>query len=186
MTGANSDQSAKLRQLMIEAQKGDKKAYTQLLTEISKIVKAFLSSRISSPEVAEDVSQEVLMSIHNARHTYDPNMAFSPWMFTIARHKMIDYFRKNGRLRSREILDDETTLMMAAAESHFDTVDKEELTNFVDRLPEKQRNVVKLLKLQEYSVKEVASNLNMTESAVKVTAHRAYKSLRVKLEGLYS
>lgn len=186
MSEKEKDQDQKLRQLMTNAQNGDKKSYESLLREVSKIVGAFLAKRIHSPQAAEDITQEILISIHRAMHTYDPDMPFSPWMFSIARHKMIDYFRKQGRLSKNEVTDDETALMLAAAEVHFDPLEKERIRVAVSNLPKKQMQVVDLLKLEEFTVKEVAVKLDMTESAVKVSAHRAYKALRQMLEDCYS
>ena len=49
-------------------------------------------------------------------------------------------------------------------------------------LPDNQRQVIELLKFEELSVAEVADRLGMTESNVKVTAHRGYRALRRRIE----
>ena len=110
---------------MISSLNGDKLAYEKLLKECATIIGAFLKTRVNSQESAEDIVQESLIAIHKAKHTFDPSKAFAPWLFSIARHKMIDYFRKHGRISKAEISDDETLLMYASAESYFDSIELE-------------------------------------------------------------
>jgi RNA polymerase sigma-70 factor (ECF subfamily) len=173
-----------LRNLMILAQNGDKNAYKSLLKESSILIERFLRTRVSDVSAREDILQETLIGLHKAKHTYDPDKSFSSWFFAIARHKMIDYFRKTGRQGRHEILDDDIILMYAAAEEEVDSDELEFIREKVSKLPGKQRQVIELLKLNEFTVKEVAEKLGMSESAVKVTAHRAYKILRVSLKEL--
>lgn len=180
-----SDHKDKWSKLMYEAQKGNKQSYNQLLREISKVISAFIRTRIKDKDMAEDITQEVLISIHKARHTYDSDRTFSSWMFAIAKYKLIDHLRKAQRTTKNEVSDDGFIDNMVTLESD-DGMEllREELHLAIEKLPEKQRNAVKLLKLEGHSIKEVAETTGMTESAVKVTAHRAYKALRKKLVGV--
>ncbi len=182
---SSEDRNAHWSDLMAKAQKGDKAAYQQLLREIQKVLLAFIKSRLPDTTSAEDIVQDILIGIHNSRHTYDPSKSFSTWMFSIARYKFIDHARKWARTDKRHV-DGEEILETIAAESDQEEESplKDELLEAVSKLPEKQRKTVTLLKLEGFSVKEVSQKTGMSESAVKVTAHRAYKTLRKKLAWL--
>ena len=165
---------------MQKAQEGDHSSYEILLKEFSSAVRAFYSRRINHAETVEDLVQESLMGIHRARHTYDSAQSFASWAFAIARYKMTDYFRKRERVYSKEvgIEDMEQTF---GAEDEQEQELSEELEKALSALPQKQRQTIEALKIQGKSVREVSKELQMSESAVKVTAHRGYKSLRERL-----
>lgn len=165
--------------LMQAAQNGDAVAYRQLLGEISPVIKRFLRSRLFSDTALDDLLQEILLAIHTARHTYRPEQPFQHWMFGIARHKLIDYFRKQGRLNAREVSgDDLVTFMSDPANTPEEALSYKDIHQALTQLPDKQRRVMVLTKIEGYSMAEAAAKLGMTETAVKVTAHRAYKRLK--------
>ena len=68
-------------------------------------------------------------------------------------------------------------------ETSRDEIDVEAIHAAVALLPERQREVIEALKFQDQSVREAAGRLRMTESAVKVTAHRGYQALKRLLRG---
>lgn len=166
-------------QLMVAAQKGDQAAYRRLLSEITPAMKAFLRTRFFSHEHAEDVVQEILLAIHTVRHTYRPEQPFRNWMYGVARHKMIDYLRKLGRQKANEISNDELVTFLAdKANNPEEALSGKDLEEALLTLPEKQQKVLRLTKLEGYSMAEAAEKLGMSESAVKVTAHRAHKKMK--------
>jgi RNA polymerase sigma-70 factor (ECF subfamily) len=81
-----SEREDKLSALMKKAQEGDQIAYQSLLEECAVMIWEFAMRRLSKSDSTEDVAQETLMSIHRARHTYDPSRPFTPWMYAIAQH----------------------------------------------------------------------------------------------------
>jgi len=165
--------------LMQAAQNGDAVAYRRLLGEISPVIKRFLRSRLFSDTALDDLLQEILLAIHTARHTYRPEQPFQHWMFGIARHKLIDYFRKQGRLNAREVSgDDLVTFMADPANTPEEALSYKDIRQALTQLPDKQRRVMVLTKIEGYSMAETAAKLGMSETAVKVTAHRAYKRLK--------
>lgn len=165
--------------LMQAAQNGDAVAYRQLLGEISPVIKRFLRSRLFSDTALDDLLQEILLAIHAGRHTYRPEQPFQHWMFGIARHKLIDFFRKQGRLNAREVSgDDLVTFMADPANTPEEALSYKDIRQALTQLPDKQRRVMVLTKIEGYSMAEAAAKLGMTETAVKVTAHRAYKRLK--------
>lgn len=174
-----NDNSDPWSALMLAAQKGDQAAYRRLLSEMTPVLKAFLRTRFFSHEHAEDVVQEILLAIHAARHTYRPEQPFRNWMYGVARHRMIDYLRKLGRQKSNEISNDELVTFLAdSANNPEEALSGKDLEQALENLPERQRQVLRLTKLEGYSMAEAAEKLGMSESAVKVTAHRAYKKMK--------
>ena len=162
---------------MIQAQNGDHGVYKQLLSSISTEIGNFIRRKVSNPDDREDILQDILISIHNARHTYTPGRPFKPWLYAVANHKIIDYYRSRARRSNREQTDEgEHFIFIDETENALET--KEYIEDLLSNLTPKQQKILRLLKLERLSVKETASILGMSVSAVKVNAHRAYKVLR--------
>ena len=85
--------SYELKDLFKSALEGDQKKYSSFLQIVTKILRCFVKKRIAVNSV-EDVVQEILISIHKARHTYDGIRPIMPWIFAIARFRIADYLRK--------------------------------------------------------------------------------------------
>jgi len=101
-----ADDEARWSMLMASAQSGDESSYRILLSEISDVVGRYLVSRFGQHEFIENCVQEVLMSVHKARHTYDARRAFRPWLFAIVRHKAIDALRQGEKRQRLQLLGD--------------------------------------------------------------------------------
>ncbi len=168
--------------LMAAAQKGDAVAYDRLLREILPGLRAFVGSRINSGANAEDVVQNVLLSIHRARHTYQPSRPFGPWLRTIARNAAADSLRVRVTRNRREVpLDEVESLPDTCEPSPLLRPLSQDLSQALESLPDTQRQAVELIHLRELSVLEAAEKLGITPGALKVRAHRGYKALRVRL-----
>lgn len=171
--------------LMAAAQRGDAEAYRALLEEVMPAVRGMVRSRVFDPAAAEDVVQNVMLSIHRARHTYRPERPFKPWLSAIARNAIIDSFREAGRRREREIeveLIDEFAAPVRAEHPELSELPPD-LAAAIERLPDKQREAVRLVQVEGLSVAEAAARAGVTPGALKVRAHRGYKALRRALRG---
>jgi RNA polymerase sigma-70 factor, ECF subfamily len=161
-------------------QAGDQMAYASLLVLLTSVTRQFARRRlgVSVPWV-EDIVQETLISVHRARHTYDAQRPFAPWFYAIASNRMIDVVRRERRVSSREIagskLPDAATRPDGGAPAN---IDADAIRAAVAALPSRQRDVIEGLKFRDQSVREVAGRMGMSESAVKVTAHRGYRALK--------
>lgn len=165
--------------LMQKAQGGDAVAYRTLLNTITPLIKGYLRTRLFSRSHIDDIAQEILLAIHAVRHTYNPEQPFKNWMYGIARHKAIDYMRKATRQNANETNDVEfETFMADAANNPEEALEIKQLRASLDKLPEKQRRILMLTKVEGHSMAEAGKLLDMTESAAKVAAHRAYKKLK--------
>ena len=172
--------------LMIRAQQGDAVAYATLLTALASTARQYVRNRVGDVAWLDDVAQETLLTIHSARRTYDSRRPFAPWFYAILSSRMIDVLRKERRVSAREVGTDVLPeRVVTVMRGHEDSagVDSQHLKTALEALPDRQREVVSALKLKDQSVKEVSERLGMSQSAVKVTAHRGYKALRRLLGG---
>ena len=180
-TGPVSDQRAakdrELAALMRAAQDGDKVAYAGLLRELLPLVQRIVRGKLPflQPADRDDVVQEVLVSLHTARATYDPRRPFVPWLMAIAHHRTVDRVRRNAKLSAHEVLVDEFAEEPDLAENNYG--DPEALRRAIKVLPAGQRVAIELLKARELSLTEAASVTGLSISALKVSVHRAIKNL---------
>ena len=168
---------------MARAQEGDRAAYRQLLDETSRYVRSLVTRNNIPPSDIEDTVQDVLLTVHAVRHTYDPSRPFGPWLVAIARRRIIDKLRQRQRLRFREIELDASHETFSGDQSNYEEPiwDSGELRQAIASLPSGQRQAVELLKLQELSLKEAATRSGKSIGSLKVASHRAIESLRALL-----
>ena len=167
--------------LMQRALAGDQHAYAELLLETSRFLRPYLAKRLNFTSEAEDVLQEVLLSIHKARHTYDGQRPYKPWAFAIAQFRLLDYLRTHYADRLRQAVELSEVENIISGNVTESTVTYESISGEIRKLPEKQATILQLMHQEGYTAKEVAEKTGMKESAVKVAAHRAYKILKRKL-----
>lgn len=184
MTKTTPDSDQPLEELMHLAQNGDKHAYSMLFRMITPIIRSFISGRINNPEDVNDIVQEILISIHRASHTYDTDRPFKSWMFAIARYRLNDHLRKHYQSKDiKKVNYDDISHMIADKKNVTETYeDHEYLNELMKSLPLKQRKIVTLMKIEGHTAEEVAQTMDMSVSAVKVSAHRAYKAMALKAE----
>lgn len=169
--------------LMQAALAGNAKAYQRFLTQLSIWLRRFLARRLPESEV-EDVVQEILLSVHKARHTHDGQRPVLPWVASIARYRLADHLRRHYA-QAKHMTVDIADLEESLADTHDVTESAgayECLYKEMEKLPERQRKILHLMHGEGFTAKETGVQLGMKESAVKVAAHRAYKVIRTKLK----
>lgn len=165
--------------LMARAQDGDRAAYQRLLQEMTPYLRALVARRHRDRGDIEDAVQDILLTVHAIRQTYDPNRPFGPWLATIANRRLIDRLRRQGRRRNRETpLTPEHEASSEPLGNPLERPDRHELEKAIGTLPPMQRRAVELLKLKELSLKEASTASGMSIASLKVNVHRAVKSLR--------
>ena len=172
------DFESALRPLWLRAQAGDESAYREALARIATRLRGWLRRRMQSvPDEVEDLLQEILLTLHLQRGTWDPSVPVSAWVYTIARHKRIDLWRRRGRREDlHDPLDDvDESLLAVAAEPAGDA--KRDLETLLAGLPEAQRTAIVLTKVDGLSVTEAAARTGASVSAIKVQVHRGLKRL---------
>ena len=171
----------RLRSLMLQSLAGDAAAYRMFLDELATHLRSYLRRRLGGlPDEVEDLLQELLLAVHNKRHTYDPKQPLTAWVQAIARYKLVDLLRR--RSRSDVLTDplDEDDQVFAttandAAEAHYD------VAKLLRGLPDRQRLPILYVKIEGASVTDTAVRTGMSESAVKVGIHRGLKALAERI-----
>ena len=151
---------------------------------IIPFARALAHRRSWSEDMAEDIVQDVLLTVHRVRHTYQPGLPVKPWLTAIATRRSIDAMRKSGRIGAAESHDpiaietyaDPHANNEAAGESRRD------LKQMMSALSPGQREALDLVKLKEMSLVEASAASGQSVSSLKVNIHRAIKKLRLKLE----
>jgi RNA polymerase sigma-70 factor (ECF subfamily) len=174
------EQEAELGRLMVAAQRGDRQSYETLLTRVAGVSLAYVRRRVGDVAWCEDVVQDTLLAVHRARHTYDGARPFAPWLYAIVQNRLIDALRVQRRRLLRELQVEGREAPSRASQERDALLG--DVRRAVRELPDNQRRVIELLKFEDLSVREVASRLGMTETNVKVTAHRGYRALRRQIE----
>lgn len=160
---------------------GDGRAYGELLRESARILRPYLAKRLPHADV-EDVVQEILISLHKARNTYDGNRPYTPWLFAIAQFRLKDWLRKIYVDPLRNAGGVEEIDILFESDVTESVHDHESINREIANLPKKQSAILRFIHGDGYTAKEVAVKMQMSESAVKVSAHRAYKLLKEKLK----
>lgn len=176
MTG-NSATETQLRGLLLLGMAGDGVAYHAFLRQLGAHLRAYFRRRLTAlPDDVEDLVQEVLLAVHNQRHTYEATQLLTPWVYAIARYKLADFLRRRAdRDALHEPLDDELAVFATADVEA--AAARRDVMKLLEQLPDRQRLPIRLMKLDGLSVVETAKATGMSESAVKVGVHRGLKAL---------
>jgi RNA polymerase sigma-70 factor (ECF subfamily) len=172
------ERSVRRAELMRRAQDGDAEAYRLVLHDIGPLIGRWLRRWVADPHDVDDLMQEALMTVHRARHTYDPARPLEPWLFAITRNIAKDHLRQRGIRLARE-RPVESMPTIAAAADEGDPVQR--LEDILAQLPARQREAFELLKLEGLSLEEAATRAGTTVGALKVRAHRAYRAIKALL-----
>lgn len=182
------DDGVRWGQCMAFAQAGDTAAYHQLLKDIVPYLRSLSRRLVKNESDVEDAVQEILIVVHGIRHTYEPLRPFKPWLKTIATRRCIDLLRKRTRRLQHELAQESDWSQFegddATPEQALDRGQQDQaLGAAVDRLPARQREAIRLLRLSELSLCEAAAQSDQSIGSLKVACHRALKSLQRALAG---
>jgi RNA polymerase sigma-70 factor (ECF subfamily) len=167
--------------LMRAAQGGDARSYDELLRSITPFIRNLTRRYCRDPDLAEDVVQDVLLTVHRVRHTWDPQRPFSPWLASIAARRGIDRIRRASRVARHEVSDElaiETFAAPAANNESGALRAAEAIAPLLAALPDRQRRALEAVKIRGLSVAQAASESGQSVAALKVSVHRAVKALR--------
>lgn len=171
---------AELKALLLAGLAGDARAHREFLAAVATRLRAWYRARLrQAPEDAEDLVQETLIAIHTRRETYDPAYPVTAWVYAIAKYRLIDHWRRKRRRGEAVPLEDAPEsaagLFTQAEDEAVDA--KRDVGRLLARLPEKQREAIRLVKLEGVSVRDAAVQTGLSVSDVKVSAHRGLKML---------
>lgn len=173
-----------LRSLLIRGLAGDAPAYRLFLGDLSVHLRSFLRSRlVQRPDEVEDLVQELLLAIHNQRHTYDCDQPLTAWVHAIVRYKFIDYLRRRSRTESLHEPFDQDAEYPAATDIGAQEA-RHDVAKLLQRLPDRQRLPILYVKIEGATVADAARRTGMSESAIKVGIHRGLKALAAAVGSL--
>ncbi len=175
-----------LAMLMQAAQGGDTQAYVQLLVTVVPRLRRIIRGQrpFLRTEDVEDLAQDVLLSLHAVRATYDPQRPFMPWLMGITRNRLAEGARRYVRRTAHEVQVENFPVTFSDEEANIDNGgyrDPEALRQAIRDLPPGQRQAIEMLKLREMSLNEAAAASGTSIGALKVSVHRAMASLRKAL-----
>jgi RNA polymerase sigma-70 factor (ECF subfamily) len=181
---ATRDREERWRLQMQAAQAGDKAAYASLLREVLPLLRVMIRRTCRDAQDVDDIVQDVLMSLHAVRHTYDPARPFVPWLLTIARRRTADAIRRMSSRSAHETAVDVLPETFSGPEAKIEQDSSDDQAAIKDALAELtpgQREAVELLKVQGLSLREASTLTGKSVSALKINVHRALRALRRSL-----
>jgi len=168
----------KLKALMVAGFAGDSRAYRAGLTLCAHRLRSFFKRRLPPGNAdVEDLVQETLMAIHHKRASYSPALPFSAWLYGIARYRLIDHFRREGRKATVPL--DDTDLAEAARDDEI--LARVDVDNLLAELPSREAQAIRLTRLDGLSTREAALRSGQSEPAVKVNVHRGLARLMAQI-----
>lgn len=182
MTVAEGDaQADRWGDLLAATQRGDSAAYRKFLTAIIPFVRAIARRRCWSEDMVDDVVQDVLLTVHRVRHTYQSGRPVEPWLAAIVVRRSIDATRKRGRTGRREVFNDVAyeTFADPRANEPLDSDAARTLARMTKGLPRGQKEAIELVKIREMSLAEASIASGQSIASLKVNVHRAMKKMRL-------
>lgn len=168
----------RLAELMRAALGGAEGQYAVFLREVTSLLRAFVRRKVAAHGAAdgEDVLQEILLALHLKRHTWRDDQPILPWIYAIARYKIVDAYRRRGRHLEVDI-DDVVDHLAAPAE---EAASERDIERALAGLPAGQQAVVTAISVDGRSIRETAERLSMKETAVRVALHRGLAAIAEK------
>ncbi len=163
-------------------QAGDRTAFDTLFARHVAPVRAYLARSSGSAAAADDLTQQTFLSLVRAQDRYRPSLRFKPWLYAIATNAARDWRRRqHERVSATGELPDSP----AEGTEPRDLGLERAVRTALDSLPDAQREAILLHRFEGLSFAEIAELAQVTESAVKVRAHRGYERLRSLLAEVY-
>ncbi len=170
-----------LQETSRKAVAGCPEAFNALVAEHLSGLCLYLGKWFGSFHDAEDVAQDVFIKAFKNIHQLRPDASFKSWLYGIARHTAMDALRK----KYREPVFDSSLEINASEETDLETPETqltakekyEQVWAWTRMLPARQREILWLKYSENFSVKEIARTLSLTQVHVKVLLHRARKTL---------
>ncbi len=175
---ANKDRDSELRELLRLSIDGDTQAYNTFLKRVAEMLTSYLTKKMSARSSklgVEDLVQDVLLAVHQKKHTYRSDLPILPWLFSIAKYRLIDSYRQASKHELVTFDDDLNSFndfAISASEARLD------VSTLFESLPPKQREVLRLAKIEELPLEEISRRVDMSVPAVKVSIHRSIQLLR--------
>lgn len=162
----------------------DKEAFEQLFIYFAPRVKAVLMKQTSDANTAEDLMQETMLTVWNKADKFSKYRgSVSAWIFTIARNKRIDGYRKQGTKHYLDIEDIELTDDAMGSEEILISNERDKMvTDISNTLPIEQKEIIEMSFVKELSQTEISKKLGIPLGTVKSRMRLAYEKIRKSVE----
>lgn len=178
MDAGNHSPLAKLvmtddRQLMLQVQAGDHARFSELVDRFRARLVRFATSSLNDRQIAEDLAQETFLAVYQARHTYNPDFAFSTWIWTIH----LNLVRRERVRRSRRV--EREAIAGERRPSHWQpwTEEREQLDRWLSQIPEAEADALRLRFFGELSFEEIALSMDSSLSGAKLRVRNGLQRL---------
>ena len=171
---------------------GDRAAFAVLVRRYERELYTYLRRYLGNGLAAEDVFQQTFMLLHQKVGQYESGRPVRPWLYSLAIHQAIDYFRRDRRhwLPSLDRFvgtsKDEMTPIVAGRNDPAETAEADDTSRLVreaiDKLPETTRQIVMLVYFQGLKYREVSEILGIPMGTVKSQLHAALTKLNRLLQ----
>jgi RNA polymerase sigma-70 factor (ECF subfamily) len=159
----------------------DEAAFAELFAHFAPRIKGFLIKSGASPTLAEECSQEAMVTLWNKAHLFDPTRASAAtWIFTIARNKKIDAFRRAARPEPED-LPWGPEPEPEAADAMVIQQETQKLAKALEDLPQKQRDIVRRAYFGDLTHAELAEETGLPLGTIKSRIRLALTRLRQTL-----
>lgn len=172
---------SRLKTLMMRSLAGEVVATRDLLAALAIHLRLYFLRRTGGDADLEDLVQETLLAIYMKRETYDTDELLTVWVYAIARHKLIDWYRRRNTTRTIAL---EGAAALFTDGAYDDATAECDLTRLLEDLPAKQAAAIRCMKLDGLSAAETAERTGQSVAAVKVGVHRGLKRLATLLRRL--
>ncbi len=172
--GDPENRDAALRILAMKAV-DDNAAMASLLTAVAPLLRRYCAAQLARyrrSDWAEDMVQEVMLTLHLKLHTFNAEMAFTAWMQAIAKHKIIDTLRRE---RMVQVPIEEAEALGDGSDEN--AMAQRDLAQLLARLKPPAGEIIHALKVDGVSVKDLAAKFATSESNIKVMVHRGLRRL---------
>ncbi|WP_169305322.1 RNA polymerase sigma factor [Coraliomargarita akajimensis] len=164
---------------------GDQTAFASIVERWQVRLINFFYRSVGNRSDAEDLAQETFLELYRAAGRYEHRGTFKAYIFTVARRRLIDSYRKKER-RPLDFIDPTDFVMQQQADKPNHTREIEEAFHkALASLPDKQRSAILMLQQQGLAYEEIAEALDASLSAVKTWIHRARTHLREQLKDFH-
>lgn len=165
---------------------GDPSAFERLFAHFAPRIRWLFLRSFQDASVADDLTQQVFLQLHRARHEYTPGAPLAPWLFTIAGRVRRDELRRRSRRPEAQL--PETWDAPDGSAGPDDGIDRSRTASRIraalEELPEQQRLAIHLHRFEGLGFQEIGAVLGCSAAAAKLRAFRGYERLRRILRGL--
>jgi RNA polymerase sigma-70 factor (ECF subfamily) len=162
----------------------DRTCFGKLFDTFAPRLKSFMIRKGASPELAEDLVQETMISVWRKAGLYDPAKGSAlTWIFTIARNLRIDRIRKESSMPLSELGDyDAPSDDLGSDDRLAQSQEQQRVAMALAEIPVEQKQVIMLAFVEDISQSEIAERLKLPLGTVKSRMRLAYARLRKSLE----